>query len=187
MRKGSFDVAPVPHKKVRMTGLAAHYVVMSYTSKKKDAAWDFIKFLVSKESQILTSEYGNNIPAMKSVAESDKFLKNKNTPDINNRVFLNELDHASEWFFEECAYINPSFIQKNFDITRDMIAYGLLTPLQALKEHDEKMNRTIAEEKQKKIPRQFLGSGLFFICLLIILTTIIGLSKRKKNNNSFVQ
>jgi multiple sugar transport system substrate-binding protein len=178
MREGAFDVAPVPHKKQRMTGLAAHYIVMCSTSKKKTAAWDFMKYLVSYEAQKLTSEDGNNIPAMKSVAESDLFLKNTNTPNINNQVFLDELPYAVEWMFEECAYISQSLMLRRFDMLREKASTGLLTPIQAMQDYDEALNRVIALAKQKKVPQAFVGSALFFTCVAIVLIPV-GIMIRK--------
>ena len=178
MREGSFDVAPVPHKKQRMTGLAAHFIVMSAASKKKAAAWDFMKFLVSYEAQKLTSEDGNNIPAMKSVAESDLFLKNKNTPNIKNQVFLDELPRAVEWMFEECAYVSQSLMLRRFDILREKASTGLLTPMQALQDYDAALNRVIALAKQKKLSRPFVGSALFFVCVASV-SILSGILTRK--------
>jgi hypothetical protein len=106
---------------------------------------------------------------MKSVAESDLFLKNKNTPHIQNKVFLDELPHAVEWMFEECAYVSQSLMLRRFDILREKASTGLLTPLQAIQDYDAALNRVIALEKQKKMPRQFIGSALFFICVAIAL------------------
>jgi multiple sugar transport system substrate-binding protein len=180
MREGSFDVAPVPHKKKRMTGLAAHFIVMTSASKKKAAAWDFMKFLLSYEAQKLTSEDGNNIPAMKSVAESDLFLKNKNTPNIKNKVFLDELPHAVEWIFEECAYVSQSLMLRRFDILREKASTGLLTPLQALQDYDQALNRVIALSKQKKLPKRFVGSALFYFGVLAISISIIILIRKLK-------
>jgi ABC-type glycerol-3-phosphate transport system substrate-binding protein len=182
MRKGSFDIAPVPRKKDRMTGLAAHFLVISANSKKKKAAWDFIKFLVSPEAQALTSEYGNNIPALKSVAESDLFIKNKNTPDINNKVFLDELPYAVEWFFDESPYVNINYMQIKFDIARDKASAGTLTAYEALKEYDSEINRVISNEKTKRIGKPFLESNLFYVmsAVFFIVINIILFRNRKR-------
>jgi multiple sugar transport system substrate-binding protein len=183
MRKGSFDVAPVPRKKEHLTGLAAHFLVMSSTSKKKQAAWDFIKYLVGNEAQSLTSEYGNNIPALKAVAQSDVFLKNKNTPDINNRVFLDELPYAVEWPFEESPYVNIMYMMGKFDIARDKASAGNLSALEALKEYDSELNRVIFNEKHKNIPKLFWNSYLFYLIIgiIIVLFCYILLKRHGKN------
>ncbi len=171
MRKGSFDVAPVPRGKHRFTGLAAHFLVLSATGEKQKAAWDFIKFLAGREAQIITSQDGNNIPAMKEVAESGLFLRNENTPDINNRVFLNELPHAVEWMFEESPYTNTWFLRRNFEIIRDKVSTGQLTSFEGLEEFDRTVNRHINNEKQINLDKSFVGSRLFYT---IIIMTILG-------------
>jgi multiple sugar transport system substrate-binding protein len=184
MKKGSFDVCTPPHKKQHLVGLTAHFLAMSTNSKKKEAAWDFIKFLSSKEAQTIMSEDGNNIPAMQSVAESDKFLKNKNTPDIDNKAFLADMENSTEWTFDECPYVNPTFMQRAFDKVRDEVVLKQRTAYEALKEYDEKLNRMIAAEKYRRTPKKFLGSGLFYICIFFITIATIGLSRRKKSSNN---
>jgi multiple sugar transport system substrate-binding protein len=61
-------------------------------SKSPDAAFEFLKYVLSEPAQKRLAELGFACPVLKSVAESDAFLK-QSTP-INHKVFLDSLAFA---------------------------------------------------------------------------------------------
>ncbi len=184
MRPGSFDVAPMPHAKKRVTGLAAHYVVMAASSHKKKDAWDFMKFLVSEEAQRITSEDGNNIPAMRRVAESDVFLHNKVTPWIDNRVFLDQLPYAREWWWEESPYVSPYEMNLLWFLAMDRAARREQTPLEALRQMEDEVNRLIASQMAGQEGRPFLGSRVFLLLLLAVVAGGAWISARRHRTST---
>lgn len=91
-----YDVAPVPipvnGQRAASAGGAAW--VMSAKSDNKDAAWTFLSWLQSADGgEKLYTQSGEIFPALKSVAESDAFLKSDNPP-ANRQAFLTEAENA---------------------------------------------------------------------------------------------
>ncbi|MCD6219796.1 sugar ABC transporter substrate-binding protein [Candidatus Calescamantes bacterium] len=87
-----FDVAPLPKGKKRATFLVVSGYVIPSGSKHKKEAWEFLRYLTSKEGEKIMTKPGLLVPARKSVAESDIFLSS--VPPYNNRVFIEEKKHA---------------------------------------------------------------------------------------------
>jgi len=56
-------------------------------SKHIDAAWRFVKFIAGKEGQTIVVEAMHDVPPLKSIAYSDKFLT-PNIPPEHDKVFL---------------------------------------------------------------------------------------------------
>jgi multiple sugar transport system substrate-binding protein len=89
----NFNVVPMPNgPAARATSVNSAGFVVSKDSKNKDAAFEFIKFALSEAGQKRLAELGFAIPVLKSVAESDAYLKQPG--DIDQRVFLDSVDFA---------------------------------------------------------------------------------------------
>jgi ABC-type glycerol-3-phosphate transport system substrate-binding protein len=164
----------------RICGVAKHMMGMSTQSRKKEEAWEFIKYLVSKEGQTMACDDGNNIPALRAVAESDLFLKNKNTPNLSNQIFLDELPYAREWPFEPSPYVsNYAFAQ--FWAWRAQTVLGRQTVMEILQSIQEGINGIIARQKHVALEKPFVGSVMFFIGIVIVLGGGgIALTRRRK-------
>jgi multiple sugar transport system substrate-binding protein len=88
-----FGVAPMPTGPVgRATSVNSAGFVVSKDSKNPDAAFAFIKFALSEAGQKRLAELGFAIPVLKSVAESDSYLKQPG--DLDQKVFLDSLEFA---------------------------------------------------------------------------------------------
>jgi multiple sugar transport system substrate-binding protein len=85
-----WDVVGLPQKK-RAANLAAGagYVIAANT-QQPDAAWTFLKFLFSPKGQAIFAESGVAVPARRSVAKSEVFMKQQ--PPHNAQVFLDETE-----------------------------------------------------------------------------------------------
>jgi multiple sugar transport system substrate-binding protein len=83
LSKGKIQAAPV-------NGLAN---VVYSESKQKEAAWRLVKFLSGKTCQEALARSGTSIPALKSVAYSDTFLKSHEKPE-HIKVVLDQLDYG---------------------------------------------------------------------------------------------
>jgi multiple sugar transport system substrate-binding protein len=91
--KINFDVAPMPKgPKGQATSVNSAGFVISKDSKNADAAFKFIEFALSEAGQKRLAELGFAIPVLKSVAESDAYLKQPGT--LNQQVFLDSTAFA---------------------------------------------------------------------------------------------
>ena len=88
----NFD-APMPKGPAgQATSVNSAGFVISKDSKNADAAFEFIKFALSEAGQKRLAELGFAIPVLKSVAESDSYLKQPG--QLNQQVFLDSLGFA---------------------------------------------------------------------------------------------
>jgi multiple sugar transport system substrate-binding protein len=88
-----WDVAPMPTgPSGKATSVNSAGFVVAKDSKQPDAAFEFLKYVVSEPAQTRLAELGFAIPVLKSVAESDAYLK-QSTP-IDHKVFLDSLAFA---------------------------------------------------------------------------------------------
>lgn len=89
----NFDVAPMPKGPAgQATSVNSAGFVVAKDSKNPDAAFEFLKYVVSEPAQKRLAELGFACPVLKSVAESDAFLKQ--SAPINHKVFLDSLAFA---------------------------------------------------------------------------------------------
>ncbi|MEP0846095.1 MAG: extracellular solute-binding protein [Phycisphaerae bacterium] len=89
-----WDFAPMPHApgQVPVNGIFTTAWAISSGSKKKDAAWTFVRFVSGEVGQTLISRTGLAIPSMIRVAESDAF-KDPQKPE-NDDVYLRAVADA---------------------------------------------------------------------------------------------
>jgi multiple sugar transport system substrate-binding protein len=91
--KFKWDVAPMPKGPAgQATSVNSAGFVVGKASKNPDAAFEFLKYVVSGPAQTRLAELGFACPVLKSVAESDAFLKQK--IQINQKYFLDALAFA---------------------------------------------------------------------------------------------
>jgi ABC-type glycerol-3-phosphate transport system substrate-binding protein len=183
MPQKSMDIAPLPRGKYRVGGIATHMMSVSASSKKKEEAWEFIKFLVGKEGQVEVSNDGNNIPALREVAESDLFLKNKNTPLLNNRVFLDEIPYARDWAFNPGPYLTHYTIAQSMTLAENNVLLGYDTPTTALQKMQNELNRIIDDQKKIPLGQSFLGSKMFFLTCVIVVAIAYAAVRRQRRNS----
>ncbi len=88
-----WDVAPMPKGPAgQATSVNSASFVVGKDSKNPDAAFEFLKYVLSEPAQKRLAELGFACPVLESVATSDSFLK-QSTP-INQQVFLDSLAFA---------------------------------------------------------------------------------------------
>ena len=88
-----FDVVPMPKGPAGpATSVNSAGFVISKDSKHPDEAFEFVKFALSEAGQKRLAELGFAIPVLKSVAESDAYLKQPG--DLNQQVFLDSIAFA---------------------------------------------------------------------------------------------
>lgn len=148
-----WDVAPLPIGKQPANVLHTDGFCLSAISNQKDAAWTFIEFANGPDGQKVLAETGRTVPSLRSVAESDAFLKGSTIagtlgvgltlPPKRAQVYLDNvaisraLPAVSSWPGVEYAF-DRSFKQAYYadgDVTRAIqqtltLSQGLLgTPL----------------------------------------------------------
>ncbi len=88
-----WDVAPMPKGPAgAATSVNSAGFVVGKASKNPDAAFEFLKYVVSEPAQKRLAQLGFACPVLKSVAESDAFLKQD--IQINQQAFLDSLAFA---------------------------------------------------------------------------------------------
>jgi multiple sugar transport system substrate-binding protein len=86
-----YDVAPMPKGPAGpATSVNSAGFVVAKDSKHPDEAFAFIKYVLSASGQTKLAELGFACPVLKSVAESQVFLQQKNST-LNQQVFLDSL------------------------------------------------------------------------------------------------
>jgi multiple sugar transport system substrate-binding protein len=110
----NFDVVPMPSGPAgEATSVNSAGFVISKDSKNKDAAFEFVKFAMSEAGQKRLAELGFAIPVLKSVAESDAYLKQPG--NLDQRVFLDSV---------EFAHMKPVF--KGYEEWAGVVGDGLI-------------------------------------------------------------
>jgi multiple sugar transport system substrate-binding protein len=63
---GKYSFAPLPAGKTNISTAVSHMMAINKYSKKKDAAWEFVKYILSKEVLIQNYEFNGQIPTRTS-------------------------------------------------------------------------------------------------------------------------
>lgn len=128
-----YDVAavPIPEGGQRAGSAGGAAWVMSSAGDNKDAAWTFLSWLQSTGGgeRIYTST-GEILPALKSTAESDAFLKTEAAP-ANREAFIVEGENAKVGrfgYFPEWGELDSTIISPNLE----KVWAGEIEPQQAL-------------------------------------------------------
>jgi len=130
--KINFGVAPMPKgPKGAATSVNSAGFVLSKDSKNPDAAFEFVKFALSEAGQKRLAELGFAIPVLKSVAESDAYLKQPG--DLDQRVFLDSLAFA---------HMKPVF--KGYEEWAGVVGDGLLPVWDGEAELDATLDAVVA-------------------------------------------
>jgi multiple sugar transport system substrate-binding protein len=89
----NFDIAPMPKGPAgQATSVNSAGFVISKDSKHADAAFEFIKFALGESGQTKLAQLGFAIPVLKSVAESDAYLKQPG--ELDQKVFTDSVAFA---------------------------------------------------------------------------------------------
>lgn len=110
-----WDVVPMPKGPAgQATSVNSAGFVIGKASRNPDAAFEFLKYVLSEPAQKRLAELGFACPVLKSVAESDAFLKQDTA--IDQKVFIDSLAFA---------HMKPVF--KGYDEWSSAIGDGMAT------------------------------------------------------------
>jgi multiple sugar transport system substrate-binding protein len=146
-----YDVAPAPIPKggQRANGAGGAAWVMSAKSDNKDADWEFLSWLQSKDGgEKLYTESGEIFPALQSVAK-DIFLK-QDTPPANKQAFLTEGEASKVGafgYFPDWDELSSSIIEPGME----KIWAGEQKPEEALPQICQQVDQFL---KDKGYPKQ---------------------------------
>ena len=168
MGKGTVDAAPLPRGRFRRGGAAVHVMAISSGSPKREEAWEFIKFLLSDEGEQIVNREGTTIPATRRVALSDDFLRHHLTPEMHNRVFLEELRSSVVWPFAQGPYLTTFTLQAAFERAMRRVLLGESTAGESLRAMQDEINADIRAQREAPRRSQFAGSVLFWLCGLLL-------------------
>ena len=116
----SWNVAPLPmykeydaNGKVTVHGIQAGHsgsmgLAITYGSKKKNAAWELVKYIAGEEGQRAQTEAGFVIPNQISMANSETFLQSNQAPK-NAQVFVEAASYeqpADWWYLTDWHWID---------------------------------------------------------------------------------
>ena len=97
----TWDVAPLPVGERAANVLHSDAYCMAASAGDKDAAWAFIEYAAGPDGQQVLSATGRLVPSIKSVAQSNAFLKGTTAgsaigevglPPANSQVFLDNIE-----------------------------------------------------------------------------------------------
>ena len=126
-----YDVAPMPKGPAGpATSVNSAGFVIAKDSKNPDAAFEFVKYVLSPAGQTRLAELGFAIPVLKSIAESPVFLEQKG--DINQKVFLDSLAFS---------HMKPVF--KGYDEWASVVGDGMGAVWRGEAELDPTLDETV--------------------------------------------
>lgn len=76
----AWDIAPLPQNQEKATALHSSYFAISSDSEVEEAAWEFIKFMTSTETQVKANEHFNYLPTRISADEEQPYVREDNIP-----------------------------------------------------------------------------------------------------------
>jgi multiple sugar transport system substrate-binding protein len=182
--EGALGVAALPHGVLRRGASVNHLITVSSQSAKVQEAWEFITFLSSEPAQKILNDHGANIPALRSVVYSDAFLHHPSTPLLDNRVFLEELQHSVVWPVVQGPYLTGHTMLTELELAMRKIQLGQASPIQALTVMQENLNRTIARQRRVPEAASFAGSVPFYLCCAsLVLAGYIWFRTRRRHSH----
>jgi len=138
-----WDVAPIPQSgKVKASLLASKAYAIPKGNQNKDAAFTFLKYLMSKRNQLIVASTGDGIPSIRKYAESPEFLHNPDYPnEKNNQVYLDDMQYGRSP--EVSPYISELDATAIFNEEMDLMWQRKQTPEDACNRIAERVNAII--------------------------------------------
>lgn len=148
MKNVSWDVAPIPIGKIRYTFVAVGGNCIARNSKHKEAAWRFVKFYSSMEGQGLLGCQKNCTPALKELANSEKYFLCP--PPDNIKVFIDAANNANKLIPDEPW--NTEFTSRIWNplIEKMRSQPDVYTPEKTLKEIEKVTNQFLLNYKYEQ-------------------------------------
>ncbi len=138
-----WDIALVPKGERRYSRLAVGGNCIWSQTKHPKEAWEFVKFFSGPEGSAILGAFRNGVPALRSVAQSDIFLK---PPPAHVQVFLEALDTSD---IENPGMILwQEYVDKVIQPTVEAALLGDISTPEALRQMRNKGENILKEESK---------------------------------------
>jgi multiple sugar transport system substrate-binding protein len=138
--KLKYGIALIPKKVQYATNIGGESLVIYQNTKDPPAAWDFIRYLMLDENQVVMSEVTGNFPVKKTLINHPVF---KDDPD--KKIFMEQIQYAvSKPTVESWTKINDEIIAKAIDESLNK----RLSIAEAFNKAAKDCDAVLAEEKQ---------------------------------------
>lgn len=139
------DVAPYPQGKVRVNQIPLMNVVVPKLAKHKKEAVDFGLFLTNDENQLEFAKIANILPSTKKAAQDDFFKAQGDDPEAKARAIAAQ---QLETGYDLALGVGgkQAEISKVIADAFQAAATGKMTPEEALREAEEKVNEILARD-----------------------------------------
>jgi len=137
----AWGIAPVPYPKGgnRATYFQSRSTAISAKSQHPEAAFKFLKFLLSKDYNETVTHGGDNFPAVISLAKSAFFLHDPAYPrETQNQVYLNAVKYSRA--APSSSYFNGIDVGRIMKEETDKMWAGIQSPEQTLDNIAQKVN-----------------------------------------------
>ncbi len=145
MKQFDWDVEMMPIGTVsRVISIgSAGYGIYARTKHPKEA-WEFLKYIESKQGQRLLGNAGSGTPAVKSLAY-DKCWRKPGLPPKNLDAFIKGVKYGIQW--NKISPFSSPEISDSVAEAFEKVFVGMESPEQAFKKADEKINILLAKER----------------------------------------
>ncbi|MBN1898293.1 MAG: sugar ABC transporter substrate-binding protein [Spirochaetes bacterium] len=139
IKEFKWGIFPFFHQARKATRLDSHAWVISKRTKNPKLAWEFLKYLTSKEGNWKMVEVGDSVPTHKSNIE--RFLK----MNPENKVYTDSLSFSYTVDKVMSPYIPWRQMQRIINEEFDKFIYGKVGAQKTLKNIEDRINSTINE------------------------------------------
>lgn len=142
-------VAPLPHAKFHATTAATRISVLNKKSPYVRQAFNFVKFLASREYGRQINDGADNCAPLMRLCFEDGFLHNPQFPKEDfNQVFRDEMKWGR--IQQVSKFVNPFVADRIFQRYLDLMRNQELEPPVAMKDAAEEINKAIQEFISKR-------------------------------------
>ena len=128
------------------TGMGTWGLGIYARSEKQNIAWDFIKYMLSEETQLTLAKNMANIPLLRSLADDPRWLDELDPPPANSTAFVKGADDAvlplTSWPLD-CGGFYFGEVNQTYTNALENIIRGEMSVEQALTEADEVIQRCL--------------------------------------------
>ena len=142
MKAFDWDVQVMPRGSVKhVTNMGAAGYGMSTNTKHPKEAWEFLKYIVSREGQTILAKSGSGIPCLKSMAKDPVWRKPGHPKNYD--AFINSVEIGMGW--DDFLILTRPEVQDAVNQAFEKSFLGKATVESAFKEADAKINKVLEE------------------------------------------
>lgn len=141
-----WDIAPVPHDRVRIGMLESKIYSIPRECHHKELAFKYLRHLVGPSDEMLVADYGDGIPSVRTYCYTQQFLLNPQYPhERRNRLYLDEMKYSR--LKQQSAWVQQLDVDTIRDAECDRIWQGEITASQAADNIARRINAIIRRNR----------------------------------------